>query len=103
MPLPTYTREMQRFFLLFKRPLGMIVVNATCAVSGEILANTKCSSRRFLTVYDLQSTLDNAGLLNEEAKHALEVLRESAESFIEVDEAACTKLGLLGDVSLVSK
>ena len=95
--LATYTRQMQRFFLLFKRPLGMIVVNATCAVSGDIVANTRCSSRRFLTVYDLQSALDNAGLLNEEAKHALEVLRENAESFIEVDQAACTKLGMFGD------
>ena len=94
MPLPTYTRDMQRYFLLFKRPLGMIVVNATCAVSGELQAKMKCSSRRFLTVYDLQSALDTAGLMNEDAKHALELLRESAEAFIEVDQAACFKLGL---------
>jgi len=86
---------MQRFFLLFKRPLGMIVVNATCAVSGEVQDNVNCLSRRFLTVYDLQAAIDSAQLLTAEMRRAIEHLQETEQSFVEVDRAACVKLGVL--------
>ncbi len=86
---------MQRFFLLFKRPLGMIVVNATCAVSGEVQDDVNCLSRRFLTVYDLQAALESAQLLTAEMRRAIEHLHETEQSFVEVDREACVKLSML--------